>query len=92
MKFHNGCWLVKEEYTCFTPSQIYEVNVTQKKVKLFMPIKKIITKGDTLDGMGLTMEITAPSADSFSVKLYHYKGIKQKKAKFELNTNKQNLN
>lgn len=25
MKYHNGCWLLKEGYACFSPQEVYEI-------------------------------------------------------------------
>ena len=34
MKFHNGCWLFKEGYECFSPQHVYEVRKSEQEVVL----------------------------------------------------------
>ena len=92
MKFHNGCWLMKEGYTCFNPTMVYETIIHDDEVILYMPVKKIVTKGDTLDGMMLTMSITAPTKNSLRIQFYHYKGILKKEPHFDLHLDSQKLN
>ena len=37
MKFHNGCWLFKEGYECFSPQHVYEVRKSEQEVVLCAP-------------------------------------------------------
>ena len=41
MKFHNGCWLFKEGFECFSPQQVYEVRKNDKEVVLCAPTSRI---------------------------------------------------
>lgn len=43
MKFHNGCWLFKEGYECFSPQHVYEVRKSEQEVVLCAP-----TAGSTI--------------------------------------------
>lgn len=85
MKFHNGCWLFKEGYECFTPAQVYEVRKGEKEVTLCAPTSRINHKGDTLGGINLTIKITAPMPEVIRVQTVHHKGVKEDVTKFELN-------
>ena len=85
MKFHNGCWLFKEGYECFTPAQVYEVRKGEKEVTLCAPTSRINHKGDTLGGINLTVKITAPMPEVIRVQTVHHKGVKEDVTKFELN-------
>ena len=60
MKFGNGCWLQQEGTECFPASQVYFVKQEPSKVTLCMPTHYINHRGDTLGGVNLTMEISAP--------------------------------
>lgn len=84
MKFHNGCWLLKEGYGVFSPQEVYEIHQTEKEVILCMPTMKIHHKGDTLGGINLTVRITAPMPHVLRVQAYHYKGVRKNDPKFEL--------
>ena len=85
MKFHNGCWLLKEGYGCFSPEHVYEVNEKKDEVTLCAPAARIVEKGDTLGGINLTVRITAPVPEVIRVQTVHHRGVKQDVTRFELN-------
>ena len=85
MKFHNGCWLFKEGYECFSPQQVYEVRKKEKEVVLCAPTSRINHKGDTLGGINLTIKITAPMDGVIRVQTFHHLGVQDRGLKFELN-------
>ena len=60
MKFSNGCWLQKEGYACFSPAEIYFSKIEKDVVTICAPTNKIVTRGDTLGGVNLTIKISAP--------------------------------
>lgn len=84
MKFHNGCWLYKEGYGCFSPQQVYEVRKGEKELVLCAPTSRINHKGDTLGGINLTVKISAPLPEVIRVQVYHHLGIVDRSPKFEL--------
>ena len=85
MKYHNGCWLYKEGFGCFSPQHVYEVRKGEKEVTLCAPTTRIERVGDTLGGINLTVRISAPLAEVIRVQVYHYKGVRKKLPEFELN-------
>ncbi len=85
MKFHNGCWLLKEGFAGFSPQVVYEVKKTDTCLELCVPARKILKKGDTLDGANLTIRITTPAPETFRIQVVHYKGVRKKGPEFELN-------
>ena len=85
MKYHNGCWLLKEGYGSFSPQQVYEVTKKDTEVILCAPTSRISHKGDTLGGINLTLRITAPLPEVIRVQVYHHKGVRKKGPEFELN-------
>lgn len=85
MKFHNGCWLLKEGYGSFSPQQVYEIRKSEYEVQLCAPTRKILKKGDTLDGINLTIRVTAPMPEMVRVKVIHHKGVQRKEPEFALN-------
>ena len=87
MKFSNGCWLQKEGCSCFAPQEVYFTKIEDRKVTLLAPTVPIVTRGDTLGGINLTLEITSPAADILRVRTYHYKGSIQDSPTFELELN-----
>ena len=84
MKFHNGCWLLKEGYGSFSPQMVYEIKTAEDKIELCMPTRKIVRKGDTLDGVNLTLQVSAPLPEMLRVKVIHHKGIRKKTPEFAL--------
>lgn len=84
MKFHNGCWLFKEGYGCFSPQHVYEVRRNEGEVVLCAPTARIVHKGDTLGGINLTVRITAPMPEMIRVQTYHHKGVNRHAPEFEL--------
>lgn len=85
MKFHNGCWLLKEGCEGFSPKQIYEVRKKHKEVILCAPTTVIRHKGDTLEGVNLTIQISAPMPEVIRVRVFHHMGVLQRLPEFELN-------
>ena len=84
MKFHNGCWLFKEGYECFSPQHVYEVRKSEQEVVLCAPTGRINHKGDTLGGINLTVRITAPMPEVIRVQTFHHMGVVDRGPKFEL--------
>ena len=84
MKFSNGCWLQKEGCSCFAPQEIYFTKIEDRKVTLLAPTIHIVTRGDTLGCINLTMEITSPAPDIFRVRTYHFKGTVVETPAFDL--------
>ncbi len=85
MKFSNGCWLFKEGVACFSPQEVYELQVKEQEVILCAPTHKIVTRGDTLGGVNLTVRITSPMPEVLRVQTYHYMGVLSKGPSFDLN-------
>lgn len=85
VKFHNGCWLLKEGYAGFSPAQVYEVKRGRSEAVLCAPTGRIRHKGDTLGGVNLTIRITAPMPEMIRVQVWHFKGVKDSGPEFELN-------
>lgn len=86
MKFSNGCWLQKEGCACFSPAEISFVKKERSKVTVIAPASHILSRGDTLGGVNLTLEISAPAKDMIRVKAYHYMGVKADGPSFALQT------
>ena len=84
MKFSNGCWLQKEHVACFSPAQVYHAEMDDKRVRLLCPTARIEGRGDTLGGVNLTVEITAPMDGVLRVRTTHHAGIMPKGPSFEL--------
>jgi len=86
MKFSNGCWLQKERGACFSPSEAYYTKITSDCVKICAPTAQISNKGATLEGVNLTVTITAPMPEVIRIQTCHYAGTRKKTPEFELYT------
>ena len=84
MKFSNGCWLQKENYACFSPAEVYFSKIEPEMVTICAPANKIVTRGDTLGGINLTIKISAPYEEVLRVQTYHHMGLAERTPKFEL--------
>ncbi len=87
MKFSNGCWMQKEGCSCFAPQEVYFTNIEDTKVSLCVPTYHVMTRGDVLGNINLTMEITSPLPDILRVRTYHYKGAIYNTPSFDLEVN-----
>ena len=74
MKFSNGMWLNKLGYSFFKPAEVYDIDANNEKITAYGPFVKVITRGNTLDGGMITMDITSPMEDVICVKAAHYLG------------------
>lgn len=89
MIFGNGCWLQKEDCSCFSPQEVYYEKIEDTKVTLCLPTTKIYNRGCTLGGIVLTMVITSPAKEVFRVQTYHHLGSIHKGPEFELSQTKE---
>lgn len=48
------------------------------------PTNKIVTRGDTLGGVNLTIKISAPYPEVLRVQTYHHMGLKERTPAFEI--------
>ncbi|KAG9023526.1 hypothetical protein FRB95_012978 [Tulasnella sp. JGI-2019a] len=85
MKFTDGLWL-KANGVAFSGGVEVVNAVLPKKdeVELMVATRHIATRGDTLNGAMLTVNISSPCDDIVKVKLTHFKGRKPKGPNFEL--------
>ncbi len=84
MKFSNGCWLQKENYACFSPAEVYFSKIEDEVVTICAPTNKIVTRGDTLGGINLTIKVSAPYKEVLRVQTYHHMGLMERSPKFEI--------
>ena len=87
MKFSNGCWLQVEGCECFSPQEVYYTTVEERKVTLCAPTINIVTRGDTLGCINLTVTITSPMEGVLRVQTAHHLGRVRKGPDFDLNNN-----
>ena len=84
MKFSNGCWLQREGCECFSPAQVYFSKTEKNAVTICAPTQKITKRGDTLGGINLTIQITAPWPEVLRIQIWHHRGLADRAPHFEL--------
>ena len=84
MKFSNGYWLQRQGTEVFSPTQVYFSKKEEGSLTLCAPTFRVAGRGDTLDGVILTIRITAPMPEMLRVECRHYLGVKKKTPDFEL--------
>ena len=92
MKFFYGQWEKLEGVTVLSPKMIYEHQYENKQnnknmtncIKMLVPTEYIYGRGNTLDGVVLTVKITSPIEGVFAVEMYHYKGTKDLGPHFDI--------
>lgn len=85
MKFTNGQWLLTEGVEIFSPKEVYFTRLETDKLIITAPTKPIKHRGDTLGGVNLAIEISAPETEVIRIKSYHHKGVIKAFPVFELN-------
>ncbi|MCI8800818.1 MAG: alpha-xylosidase [Lachnospiraceae bacterium] len=89
MKFQNGCWLLKEGFGRFSPQQVYDSRITGEEVLLCAPTRTVSGRGNTIDGINLTVRITAPMPEIIRVQTWHHRGTVKRGPEFALNLEKE---
>ena len=84
MKFSNGCWLQKENCACFSPMEVYFTKIEADCVTLCAPTYHVVTKGDTLGNVNLTIKISAPYPEVLRIQTYHHMGLAERLPQFEI--------
>ncbi|GHV38701.1 alpha-xylosidase [Clostridia bacterium] len=85
MQFSNGCWINQKGVEVFSPAQVYFTKIEKGKLTLCAPSGRIESRGATLGGVNVTIEITSPVEGILRVKAYHYAGTVKKEPNYELN-------
>lgn len=84
MKFSNGRWLPKEGCASFSPVQVYFTDIQPEAVTLYAPSSPVHNRGCTMDGVNLTIQITAPYPEVLHLRVWHHLGVQERAPHFEL--------
>ena len=87
MKFSNGYWLYKDGVKLHGAVEVRDVNIRPEKVSLFVAPFPVTSRGQTLEGPLLTVEITAPMKGVLTISACHYKGGARQYPVFPLRNN-----
>jgi alpha-D-xyloside xylohydrolase len=84
MKFRDGYWQIRKGVESFHLVELRDVVSNEKSLVTYITSKSIKSRGDTLDGVLLTMEFSSPGKDIIHVRMYHYKGGLPPNCEFDL--------
>ncbi len=85
MKFTDGHWLVKKDFTISSAVQVREVVVSEKEVYLY--VVPYAQDQRTVGGFMLEIYISSPLENIITTKLCHFTGTNEKSPAFELVNN-----
>lgn len=74
MKFTDGFWLVREGYQIQNPADIRDIVQKGDSITVYAATKRILVKGDTLNGTLLKATYSSPMPNVIKVTLNHHKG------------------
>ena len=84
MKFTNGFWLLRDDFTADYVRDIYSVEETDTSVRFFGPYRKIEGRGDVLNIGMMTYTVTAPMEDVLGIRMTNHAGNYVKTPAFQL--------
>ena len=84
MQYENGCWVLKEGYGAFWPTEAYEITKKENALQICGPTAVIHGKGSAIGGINLTIRVTAPAPEVIRVQTWHHKGGIRKTPDFDL--------
>ncbi|HAH60466.1 MAG TPA: alpha-xylosidase [Treponema sp.] len=84
MKFTNGFWLTRREYTAEYVREIYKWYADASSLTLFAPFKKIEGRGDTLNIGMMTVTCSSPAENVLRIRLTGHAGQIRKGPLFDI--------
>lgn len=85
MKFTEGYWLQSERANGLFAAEAYTVDKIPGGMRIVAPVKKIVSRGDTLNTPTITIEFRACTDRTISVKAWHYEAYDNHLPEFEKN-------
>lgn len=85
MKFTEGYWVRSERANGLFAAQAYTVERIPGGMRIVAPVKKIESRGDTLNLSVITLEFVARSDRTISVRAWHYEGYDVHRPRFVKN-------
>ncbi len=74
----------KEGCAVFAPAEAYFTRIENGTVTICAPTHSIVTRGDTLGGINLTLKISAPMPEVIRVQTCHFAGAQKKEPHFAI--------
>jgi alpha-D-xyloside xylohydrolase len=84
MKFTDGTWMMRPGVRAAHPAEAFEVQAQDGVLELLAPTRRILHRGDTLEGPVLTVSVSSPLADVIRVRVRHFTGALELGPHFEI--------
>lgn len=84
MKFTNGFWLLRPEFTPDYVREIYTGGEEEGALRIYAPYRKINNRGDTLNIGQMTYTVTAPMENVIRVRMQNHMGNYVHMPKFQI--------
>lgn len=84
MKFTEGYWVMNERANAIYAAQAYNVYKIKGGMRVIAPVKKVISRGDTLNLPTITIDFVAVGINRIAVTAHHFEGFDKKEPRFEL--------
>ena len=84
MKFTDGFWMAREGVRLAWAAEVRRVTQVNGGVRLLAPVRRVRQRGDTLNGVVLTVELFSPMPDVIGVRSTHHAGGVRSGPSFEL--------
>lgn len=82
MKFTEGYWLGSEHVRAYHASEAYEATEIEGGMRIVAPVRRVESRGDTLNLPVITVEFKAVEEDTISVRACHYEGYEKREPAF----------
>lgn len=84
MKFTNGYWLIRDGVTMLHPAEVHDHEVRDGELRVHAPVKRVLTRGDTLNTPVISVTFSAPREDVIAVRIQHFAGTPAPSPRFAL--------
>ena len=83
MKFTNGYWLIRNNFTMTYATQAIRIEKTEKSLHVLTAGIHVRGRGDMMGGGTLNVTFTAPRENIIRVQVTHFAGVRPKEPRFE---------
>lgn len=84
MKFTDGYWMIREGVQIQNPVEVRDVRIAGDVLYVYAAVKRVQTKGDTLNATLITVRFSSPRADVIRTEYFHHMGRVHKGPDFEI--------
>ncbi len=86
MKFTEGYWRLREQFTAAYPVEVLDVATSPETFEVYALTEPMRHRGDLLKGPVITITCSTPMPDVVGVRITHFAGENPKSPSFELET------